>query len=94
MNKILKQVLMTAKDIALDTATHAVPGAGVVISGVTKMFDKDKTNNTDGLMEIESGVIASINAIKQTDMIDPAMVAEGIKELQSGFDKIRKGIGK
>lgn len=92
MNPILRKVLGVALDIARDTATQMVPGAGIAISGISKLFDKDDTNNAGALVEIEEGVITAIQGLKPSDVSNAILVAEGLKELKEAFDKIRKGL--
>lgn len=92
MNRILKRILLTAKDVALDAASEAVPGSGVLISGVQKLLDKDDTNNSAAIAELESGTVAAISALKGADVLDAALLAEGITEIEAGFKKIKKSV--
>jgi hypothetical protein len=92
MNAILRKILGAAKDIALQTATEAVPGAGIAISGATKLFDKDNSNNAEGLSEIESGVISAVRGLDPSHVSNATLVAEGVTELEDGFRKVRAGL--
>ena len=92
MNKILKSILLTAKDVALNVASNSIPGASIVISGVTKLLDNDNLNNSGAINELGEGVVIAIKSLKGDDITNAPLVAEGIQDLQTGFDKIRRGI--
>lgn len=94
MNKILKKILLTAKDIALETATESIPGAAIAIGGVTKLFDKDDSNNASAISEIEDGIITAIQNLAPSEVSNATLVAEGLKGLKEDFDKIKRGLRK
>lgn len=92
MNKILKKFLETARDVAIETATQSLPGAGIAIGGVTKLFDKDNSNNSAAIVEIESGVIEAIQSLDSSALRDSALVAQGLADLKKGFDELKRGL--
>lgn len=92
MSPILKKILGVALDITRETASTLVPGAGIAISGVTKLFDKDDTNNAGAISEIEDGIITAVQNLKPSEISNAVLLAEGIKELKDGFDKVKRGL--
>lgn len=92
MNRILKNILTTARDLALESATKTIPGASVVISGVTKLVDHDHTNNGGAITEIGNGVVTAIESLKGEDVVDEVLVAQGVMEVKGGLDKIKRGL--
>lgn len=94
MNKILKKILLTAKDISVETASQALPGAAVAINGVTQLFDKNNSNNATALLEIENGIIAAVKSLDATKVADAMLIATGLQEIQDGFSKVRAGLKK
>ncbi len=94
VNKILKQILLTAKQVAEDTASKTIPGASIVIGGVEKLVDHDKTNNISALFEMESGIITALNSLKQEEIVNATLLNQGIMEMSSGFEKVRLALKK
>lgn len=92
MNKILKSVLLTAKDIALESASTVIPGAGVVISGVQKLVDHDNSNNGEAVTEIGEGVIVAVNSLRPDQIIDAAKVTLGVMHIKQGIAELKQGI--
>lgn len=92
MNKILKKILLTAKDVGIETAASLVPGSSILISGITRLLDKDDTNNSGALAEIENGLITALQSLKPGEINDALLLAEGLKELEEGFKKVRMAV--
>lgn len=92
LRTILKNILLNAKDIAIETATSSIPGAATVISGVTRLVDHDDTNNSGAVAEIGEGVITAVTSLKGEQVVDAGLLAQGIAELKSGFEKVRRAI--
>lgn len=92
MNNTFKNILKALGKSALESAGEIVPGAGPVISGISKLFDKKDDNNREGLEEIEKGIIDGIKAISPDKVDNATLVAEGLVELESAFNKIRSGL--
>lgn len=92
MNKILKSILTTARDIALDTVEKTVPGSALVIDGARRLLDKDESNNGDAVADLGAGVVEAVESLKGDEVIDESLVAEGVLELKSAIQKIRRGI--
>ena len=92
MNRIIRNILLTAKDIAIQSTMQVVPGSALVISGVQKLLDKDDHNNAGAIEELGVGVIAAIESIKGEDVADEVMIASGVVDIKLGFAKIQKGL--
>lgn len=92
MNKILKQILLTAEGVAETETSQRIPGASLIIGGVHKLVDKDAGNNLGAILDLESGIIQAVNGLKQEEVIDPVALNTGIGELTAGFAHIRGAI--
>jgi hypothetical protein len=94
MNSILKKILITIGQAAEDTVSNTVPGAGTIIKGVTKLIDKDHTNNAEAIDELEQGLLTAIQSLSPAQVSNASLVLQGVTELKSGFDKIKQGLKK
>lgn len=79
-------------EVGAGIAAELVPGGDMIFEGAKKLLDKEDDNNIQGVQEIETGVIASIQAIKPEHVRDEDAVKEGTKELYLAFAKIRSGL--
>lgn len=92
MNKILKGILLTAKDIALEGATSVVPGSALVIAGAQRLLDHDDANNGAALEELGAGVVQAVDALDPSQIDNPALVQVGLQDLQRGIAEIKRGL--
>lgn len=94
MNKILKAFLETAGTIAKDAASQAIPGAGILIGGVTKLVDKNHDNNAEAIGELEQGLVTALGSIDTSLIKDPMALTLAVTELQDAFAKVKTALGK
>lgn len=94
MNAIVKAILKAAEEAALQSTSALVPGAPLVIKGVKNLLDKDHANNGEAIQDIGNGVVAAVEGLKQEDVLDQVLVAQGANEVRSGVEKIRRGLKK
>lgn len=89
MNSILKKILLVAKDVAETSVSQVIPGSGLAIGGIEKLLDKEKDNDVQALIELETGIISAINSLKKSKVVDQNQLNAGILELKSAFDHIK-----
>jgi hypothetical protein len=97
MKNVLKIILNSLKQILLSGAmvtADLIPGSDLVIHGAEKLFDNDKSNNMEGILQINEGAITALEAIKGNDIVDEVLLNEGISDMKAAFDKIRKAVKK
>lgn len=94
MNKILKAFLQTAGKVAQEAATETLPGAGILIGGVTKLVDKNHDNNAEAIGEIESGLVSALSALEPDKVSNPVLLAEALVELQDVVSKVKLALTK
>ena len=88
----MKMPWRTLLEVAASVAETTVPGGKVLIGGVKKLLDPDDTNNLEAVQEVESGLFTALEAIKEKNVADEALFAEGSRELYLGFAKVRASL--
>lgn len=94
MNRIVKMVLMAAKEAALDAASSAVPGAGILIGGVEKLIDKDNDNNSEAITELVTGLTTAVTSLDSKHIKDQSKVAHAVELFQQGAAELKAGLQK
>lgn len=92
MNKILKNILLAAKDVALESVSTVVPGSAVLIDGVQKLVDKDDNNNSTAIAEIGTGLITAVGDIDPNLIKDPTLLAKGVAKVNDGITDIKHAL--
>lgn len=94
MNLVLKRILEAAKETALDTASKTIPGAGPIISGVTRLLDHNDSNNAGAIEELEDGLITAVTSLDPAHVSNATLLAEAVTELRSAFSKLKTALKK
>lgn len=92
MNNTFKNILKALGKSALEEVSGMLPGAGIVIEGITKLFDKNNDNNRVGVEQLKDGIIEAVKSLSPDKVDNAVLVAEGVAELESAFNKIIKGL--
>jgi hypothetical protein len=85
MNQILKNVLHVAEEVAV----KAVPGAGLVDSGVHAIIDH---RVEAGVITVATGAVELINQVKGVDIADSDLFNTGLSEMASGLAKVKRSL--
>lgn len=94
MNSHLKDVLKILQVVGETTAAQALPGGGLIVSAAHKLLDKDNGNNWEGVTDLENGLITALNSLKESEVIDPLLMAKGIEDAKLAFDEIKRALKK
>lgn len=91
---LLKNIGKASIVAAENAASLAVPGASIVIAGVTKLLDKDHTNTQEAIDQLEAGVVSVVSSVSSDKVADAVLLLDGVNDIQKGFAKVKAALKK